>query len=61
MIHNLLGQQVRVLVQNHQEAGYYQVMWDGKDAYGRTVSSGVYLYRFEAGPNVAVRKMILAK
>ncbi len=60
-IYNVLGQTVRVLAQEHQEAGYYQVRWDGKDAFGRTVSTGLYLYKLEAGPKVAVRKMVFAK
>ena len=61
VIYNVLGQTVRVLAQEHQDAGYYQVRWDGRDALGRTVSTGLYIYKLEAGPNVAVRKMILAK
>jgi len=61
VIYNVLGQTVRVLAHEHQEAGYYQVRWDGKNAFGRTVSTGLYLYKLEAGPNVAVRKMIFAK
>jgi len=52
---------VGVVAHEHQEAGYYQVRWDGKNAFGRTVSTGLYLYKLEAGPNVAVRKMIFAK
>ena len=61
VIYNVLGQSVRVLAQEHQEEGYYQVRWDGRDALGRTVSTGLYIYKLEAGPNVAIRKMILAK
>ena len=61
VIYNLLGQSVRVLAQEHQEAGYYQVRWDGRDVLGRTVSTGLYIYKLEAGSNVAIRKMILAK
>ena len=61
VIYNVLGQTVRVLAQKYQEAGYYQVRWDGKNAFGRTASTGLYLYKLEAGPNVAVRKMIFAK
>ena len=37
------------------------VVWDGKDAIGRQVTSGVYLYRLAAGSNAVVKKMILAK
>ena len=60
-IYNILGQQVRVLGDTAQGAGVHSVQWDGKDAFGRQVTSGLYLYRLEAGNNVAVRKMVLAK
>jgi len=60
-IYNILGQQVRVLVNSEQSAGTYSVVWDGRNALGREVTSGVYLYRLKAGQNVAIRKMILIK
>ena len=61
VIYNLLGKQVRVLVNGSQAAGQYQVRWDGRDASGYQVTSGVYLYRLVAGTEVAIRKMILVK
>jgi hypothetical protein len=61
VVYNLLGQQVRALVQGRQEAGYYRVTWDGRDAADRPVSSGVYLYRLEAGGVVQTRRMLLLK
>ncbi len=60
-IYNVLGQQVRALVQGHQEAGYYRVTWDGRDDNGRVVSSGVYLYRFVSSGLVETRRMLLLK
>jgi hypothetical protein len=60
-IYNVLGQQVRILVQDRQEAGYYQVAWDGKDDSERAVSSGIYLYRFESKGLVQTQKMLLLK
>jgi len=56
-----LGQRVRVVLDGWQEAGYHGVEWDGRDAEGTQVSSGVYLYRFQAGDHVSVRKMMLMK
>jgi fibronectin type 3 domain-containing protein len=61
MVYNVLGQQVRVLVDAEQEAGAHQAVWDGRDASGHTVSSGVYFYRLEAGPQAAVRRMVLTR
>ena len=60
-IYNALGQQVRTLVQGRQEAGYYRVTWDGKDAHGRPAASGIYLYRLEVGRFAETRQMLLLK
>ncbi|MDA0272307.1 MAG: HYR domain-containing protein [Proteobacteria bacterium] len=61
VIYNLLGQTVRVLVNESQSAGRYQMRWDGRDASGHQVTSGVYLYRLTAGSYEVVKKMILTK
>ncbi len=45
-VYNVLGQQVAELISgSQQQAGVYEVNWDGRDAAGQTVASGVYLYR----------------
>ncbi|MFQ6093416.1 MAG: FlgD immunoglobulin-like domain containing protein [bacterium] len=41
-IYNILGQEVRMLVDKFKEAGYNTVIWDGRDDWGREVSSGIY-------------------
>ena len=60
-IYNLLGQKVVDLVDKYQEAGRYQVAWDGRDATGKKMASGVYICRLEAGDFVSSKKMILLK
>ena len=60
-IYNILGQEMRTLVNTSQEPGYYTVTWDGKDALGNEVSSGVYFYRLRAGDFTATRRMVLMK
>ncbi len=60
-IHNVLGQLVRTLVNEPQEAGTYEVKWDGRDENANEVSSGIYFYRLEAGDFVEARKMLLLK
>jgi flagellar hook assembly protein FlgD len=60
-IYNIVGQEVRMLVNNSQAPGQYQVRWDGQDALGRQVTSGVYIYRLIAGSQLEMRKMILLK
>ena len=60
-IFNVLGQRVKVLVDEFQTAGYRQILWDGRNERGDQVSSGVYLYRIDAGDYNEVRKMSLLK
>jgi hypothetical protein len=47
-IYNLLGQEVRQLVDENQLEGYRTAKWDGRNAAGVPVASGVYLYRIQA-------------
>ena len=60
-VYNILGQEVRTLVDEVKEAGYYTVTWDGKDAHGADVASGVYFYRMTAGEFTATKRMVLMK
>ena len=47
VVFNLLGQEVVGLVRAQQQAGSYVVTWNGRDASGREVPSGIYFYRIE--------------
>jgi hypothetical protein len=58
-IFNLLGEQIRTLTNQRQAAGQYRILWDGRNENGKSVPSGVYLYRLRAGEFVQTRKMIL--
>ncbi len=60
-IFNLLGAEVRTLVDKRYEAGYHHVRWDGKDKQGNPVASGVYLYQLRAGSFSQVKKMSLLR
>ncbi len=60
-IYNLLGQEVRTLVNQIQEAGKQQVVWNGLNNDGVPVASGIYLYQLTAGEFVQIRKMVLMK
>jgi|GEM_PF-226243 len=61
VIFNMLGQQVRTLVNTEQQAGYYEQVWDGLNSRGQQVSSGVYFYSIQAGKYQKTRKMILLR
>jgi len=56
-IFNVSGQEVRTLLSEQMQAGFHKVKWDGLNASGLRVVSGVYFYRIEAGSFGAVRKM----
>ncbi|MCG3119725.1 MAG: hypothetical protein ALAOOOJD_02236 [bacterium] len=60
-VYNALGQEVRTLISALQEAGVYAATWDGKDNNGRQLSTGLYLFRLEAGDFVMTRKMAMVK
>jgi len=60
-IYNVIGQEVVTLVNKTQAAGEKSVVWNGRDSFGKQVSSGVYIYRIEAGDYVKSRKMVLLK
>lgn len=60
-IYNMLGQQVKVLVDEQQIAGFKTVHWNGRDESGNELASGIYFYRVQAGEYNQVRKMVLVK
>lgn len=60
-VHNIMGQQVRVLNDEPREAGAYAVVWDGADDLGARVVSGLYFYRIQAGEFLRTRKMLFVK
>ena len=65
-IYAINGELVRTLALGHQPAGIYQTRtraayWDGKNAFGEPVASGVYFYTLTAGDFNATRKMLIMK
>jgi Ca-activated chloride channel family protein len=61
VVYNILGQEVKTLVETPQEPGSYRVTWDGTDNEGKRVPSGVYIYRLMAGNYVSSRTMVIVK
>jgi hypothetical protein len=60
-VYNTLGQTVRQLTDGYRPAGQHRVSWDGRDANGYEVASGVYLYILRAGEFSEARRMVLLK
>ena len=65
-IYSVKGSLVRALVLGYQPAGMYHrksraAYWDGKNAQGEKVASGVYFYTLSAGDFTATRKMLIRK
>lgn len=58
---NVLGQEVRKLVNQEKTAGFHSVIWDGRDRKGNLVTSGVYYFRIVAEEYSDLKKMIFMK
>jgi hypothetical protein len=61
-VYNVLGVKVRTLIHGEvMSAGIHQMEWNGKDDAGSAVTSGVYLYRINAGTFQVTKKMMMLK
>ena len=60
-IYNVLGQEIKTLVNEVKEYGYHSVSWNGNDNKGREMSSGVYFARITSQSFIKTRKMLLVK
>jgi hypothetical protein len=60
-VYNLKGEKVRTLTDGMVPAGNHKAVWDGLDSNGVAVSSGVYVYRLEAGDLTLSRRMALMR
>ena len=61
-VRNIKGQKIKSLLNDQITAGEHSIAWDGKDAFGKKVSSGVYLYKLSVNGKIeAVRKCLLLK
>jgi poly-gamma-glutamate capsule biosynthesis protein CapA/YwtB (metallophosphatase superfamily) len=60
-IYDILGREVRMIINESQPPGKNVLHWDGKDNNGRTVSSGVYFYRLQTSEFSKTKKLMLLK
>ena len=61
VIYNILGENVRSLVEKHLQPGTHTIIWDGLDQSSVRVPSGIYLYRISAGDFTCIKKLAIAK
>jgi len=60
-VYSLNGRRVRTLVSETRTVGEHRVVWDGTDANGLKVPSGMYFYKMSSGGETSTRKMTLVK
>ncbi len=60
-IYDMMGRQVKTLINDQQTAGYRSLQWNAANDAGSPVSAGLYLYTIEAGEFRQAKKMILLK
>lgn len=61
VVFDLLGRQVKTLVNGMMASGMHRLNWDGTDSDGYAVAAGVYLYRMRASGISESRKMLLIR
>ena len=61
IIYDMMGREVKTLINQTQDAGYRSVIWDATNDYGKPVSAGIYLYQIQAGEYMQTKKMVLLK
>ncbi len=60
-VFDMLGREVKTLVNDYKNAGGYSTMWDSKDSFGNEVSSGIYFYNIKFMDNSITKKMVLVR
>jgi hypothetical protein len=60
-VFDVTGRKVATLLNEERGAGRYTVVWDGRNASGQSVSSGMYLYRITAGSFEETKRMVFVK
>lgn len=61
VIYNILGQKINTLIDQQLQPGTHHYIWDGKNASGSTVSSGIYFYRLTSSDKTSIKKLLLLK
>jgi hypothetical protein len=60
-VYNIMGLEVRRLINEYKEAGIYEVIWDGQNDLGHVIASGLYIYMMRSGNFVRKMKAVFLK
>ncbi len=60
-VHDVRGHRIKELMNENMPAGRHMLTWDGQDAHGRSVASGLYFCRLQAGEVQELKKMMLVR
>ncbi|MCK4637786.1 MAG: T9SS type A sorting domain-containing protein, partial [Bacteroidales bacterium] len=60
-VYNMLGKEIRTLVNEKQTAGTHSIVWDGTDDSGNPISCGIYFYRIKTDNVNKTGKMLLLR
>ena len=60
-VYNMLGQEVKTLINETRNAGHHLTVWDGTNNFGHRVTSGIYFYVLSTGETHEAQKMVLMK
>ncbi len=60
-IFDMLGREVRTLLSETRQGGVHRIEWDGRNNFGSSVASGVYIYRMSAGGFSDIKRMVLIR
>ena len=60
-IYDIIGREIKTLINQEQTPGEHYVFWNGKDDFGKNVASGVYFYTIAFGNHSLTKKMILVR
>ncbi len=61
IIYDLMGNEIKTLINKYKQFGQYNVIWDGTDNSGKKVVGSIYFYKLQAGDFTQTRKMVLLK
>ena len=61
IVYDILGREVRMLLNQTEQPGYKSIRWNGRNNAGQEISAGMYFYRLETTRFVKVHKMVLLK